>query len=696
MVIGFNLLVTMVILCLAYPAFSDLRLLTFFLVMVVICFILLNFYYMGIVKSITSHLSDTPEDREILERQFLKAPRRTMAANVLTVVFFYAPAIPVLYFFFGYTNIYYHLYILLMNVFVFIYLGYNSVAVWYARTYPLGQFAIPVAVQGLGSKIISMVFPTVLLASVFIMIMLFFTQSGVIKATIDARIGDSLINVARLAGDGDGLEGLTLPNAFSEYRGALVTMDGAGTVLSSIEGPSTGASIRDFIKRGNQAAYLYEGTLEALDNPAGVKEEAITGVYKERKARYFFRALGDTGNYAVGIFEDEALYADFYRVIFLEALALFIINLAIGFWVYRRLLTVARSIRAIIPALARAAAGDLSVEIRLVKTRDILENFTRTFVAFKNMVRDFVVKSRDLAEHLRGEAESISTSGERINTLSSQNAAMLGESSGELEEIAGAFTSIAEDAGKQMSNLADLERTMNTLDESMKLLAKDAENVITSMGKVEEGASESSGMVRTAFEGMSKTEELYQGILNIIQLISEIADQVNLLSLNASIEAARAGEYGRGFAVVAEEISKLAERTGMSVKEITSLIVRGNEEVKKNMAVITRVRDSYEEIVNNIERTGLIINGFIDMIVKRGEDIAELRRALSGVSDFSGALSGSTDRERERTVSVFKSVEGVSRDASEFAERSEGLARSSGTLKEMADSLLEELRKFTL
>ncbi|MBN2078373.1 MAG: methyl-accepting chemotaxis protein [Spirochaetes bacterium] len=619
-----------------------------------------------------------------------------MAANVLTVVLFYAPAIPVLYIFFGYTNVYYHLFILLMNVFVFIFLGYNSVAVWYARTYPLGRFAMPVAVQGLGSKIISMVFPTVLLASVFIMIMLFFMQSGVIKTAIDARISDALLNVARLADDGGGMEGLGLPKAFSEYEGALVTIDGAGTALSSLAGPPPGAVIRDFIERGNQAAYLYEDTIEALDNPAGVKGETVTGVYQGGKARYFFRALGNTENYAVGIFDDQALYNDFYRVIFLEALALFIINLAIGSWVYRRLLTVARSIRAIIPALTRAAAGDLSAEIRLVKTRDILEDFTRTFVAFKNMVRDFVVKARDMAEHLRGEAESISSSGERIKTLSSQNAAMLGESSGGLEEIAGAFTTIAGDAGKQMSNLADLEKTMNTLDESMKLLAKDAENVIASMARVEAGASESSGMVRTAFEGMSKTEELYQGILNIIQLISEIADQVNLLSLNASIEAARAGEYGRGFAVVAEEISKLAERTGMNVKEISDLIVRGNEEVKKNMTVITGVRDSYQAIVNNIEMTGLMISGFIDMIVKRGDDIAGLRKALSGVSDFSGALSGSTDRERERTVSVFQSVEGVSRDAMEFAERSEGLARSSGTLKEMADSLLDELRKFTL
>ncbi len=336
------------------------------------------------------------------------------------------------------------------------------------------------------------------------------------------------------------------------------------------------------------------------------------------------------------------------------------------------------------------------MDIKLVKTRDIIEDFTRTFVGFKNTVRDFVISARELAETLLAEAESISGSGNRIKTLSSQNASTLSDSTKALDDISGAFSDIAGDSERQNTNIANLEKSMNTLNDSMSLLAKDAGNIIMSMGKVESGAMESSGLVRTAFEGMKKTEDLYQGIFNIIQLISEIADQVNLLSLNASIEAARAGEYGRGFAVVAQEISKLADRTGANVKEITNLITSGNEEIQRNMEVITHVRDSYESIVQNIEMTGLMITGFIDMITQRVDEIGSIKRTLSEVSDFSSTLSESTDRERKTTQAVFQSVERVNRDIMEFVDQSDQLAGSSETLKDKSQSLLEKLRQFKL
>jgi methyl-accepting chemotaxis protein len=364
--------------------------------------------------------------------------------------------------------------------------------------------------------------------------------------------------------------------------------------------------------------------------------------------------------------------------------------------VYRRLFLIARSIKQIIPALTRATRGDLSEEISIVKTRDILEDFTRTFVSFKNVVRDFFVKAQELALMLESEAESISGSGNSIKSLSSRNAEMLSESTRGLDGIAGAFMTIARDSGVQNSNIASLDQSVNKLNDSMQILAKDAQNVITSMGRVEHGAMDSTDLVRTAYEGMKKTEDLYQGIFNIIQLISEIADQVNLLSLNASIEAARAGEYGRGFAVVAQEISKLAERTGSNVKEITHLITSGNDEIKKNMEIITEVRDSYESIVNNIEMTGLMITGFIDMITKRGDEIGSIKQTITSVSDFSRALSESTNREKETTVTLFQNIDRVNRDAAEFVNQSEVLTGSSEKLREMAHSLLEKLRQFKL
>ncbi len=696
MAIIFNLIVTLIILSIAFPAFSDLRLLAFFAMMTVVCFILIILYYITMVRKILDYIADISKNMEALRREFATAPRRTMAANVVIIFLFYLPSIPAMYYLFGYTNIYYHFFVFFTSVFIFLFLGYYSMGIWYTRTYPLGRFGIPIAVQGLGSKIINLVFPTILLASAMITVMLYFIGSTTVKSAAEARINDALAGITASMNRGADRTSFEIPPAFSEYGGVLFITDGNGVLQTAAGGFESGTSLPDSLVRGNQAVYLFRSTRESLRNPGGMEGEVFPGVFNGRKAVFFTRGLGSTGAFALGVFDDEKIYGKFYLTIFLEALGLFIINMVMGFLVYRRLLKTARSIRQIIPALTRASQGDLSEDISIVKTRDILEDFTRTFISFKDIVRDFVEKARELAQMLNDEAESISESGNRIRVLSAQNAKLLSESTRGLEGIAGAFTEIAQNSGIQDTNISGLDNAVTKLNDSMQMLAKDAGNVINSMGTVEEGAMSSTELVRRAYSGMKKAEELYRGIFNIIQLISEIADQVNLLSLNASIEAARAGEYGRGFAVVAEEISKLADRTGANVKEITHLITGGNDEIEKNMEIITKVRDSYDSIVSNIEMTGFMITGFIDMITKRVDEIKIIRGTIASVKDFAGALSESTEKEKETTQIMFQSIDRVNRDAGEFAVRSEALTGSSEQLKVMAQSLLEKLQLFKL
>jgi len=226
MVIILNLMVTLVILSIAFPAFSDPRLIVFFIIMIVACFVLLNLYYLSMVKKILKLITDIPGNFEALKREFVSAPRRTMAANVVTVFLFYIPSIPVMYFQFGYTNIYYHFFVFFLSFFIFLFLGYNSMGVWYARTYPLGRLGIPVAVQGLGSKIIGLVFPTILLASVMITVMLYVIGTVTLKSASEARIGDALAGIAASVERGGGTNAIDTPPAFTEFGGVLFITDG--------------------------------------------------------------------------------------------------------------------------------------------------------------------------------------------------------------------------------------------------------------------------------------------------------------------------------------------------------------------------------------------------------------------------------------------------------------------------------------
>ncbi len=694
MVISFNLTLTFIILSIAYPMFSDKRLLIFFLIMLVISFLLIHLYYYWMLRQVITPMRDMAKNFEKIRAIFKITPGRTFAANILTIILLYVPSLPVMYVFFGYTNLYYHMFIFFINVFVFLYLGYNSAGVWYTRTYPLGRFGIPVAVQGLGSKIISLVFPTILLASVFISILLYVAGKMTIHAGITERVRDNLqtiVHAVQLRGSAENIE---IPSIFADFGGTLFFVDAQGSLkLASAQHP-VGTSISSIIQQGRQARPLFEATRDALTNPGGLVGSAFEGVFNGRRAVFFSTHLPAMESYALAVFDDELLYGTFYRTIFFESLILFFINMLMGALVYRKLLKTARSLGQIIPALAKAAKGDLTEEITLIKTRDILEDFTRTFNNFKKLVADFAGSARDLATMLLAEAESISESGVQIKNLSEQNADVLIKTTEGLKRIAEAFTDIAEKSGIQDTNISNLDTTISDINHSMEVLANDAQKVITSMKQVEEGAINGTELVREAYDHMNRTDELYRGVFNIIQMISEIADQVNLLSLNASIEAARAGEYGRGFAVVAEEISKLADRTGANVKEITNLINSGNDEIQKNLTIITNLRDSYESIVESIEKTGLAITGFIDMIVKRSDDIRTTHEKIESIKDFAKNLSTSTSKEKENTISMFQNIENANRNADAFVSHSSALAGSSDQLKQMAHTLLEKLQLF--
>lgn len=457
-----------------------------------------------------------------------------------------------------------------------------------------------------------------------------------------------------------------------------------------------GTSLSHIIRKGNQADFLYEKTRDALANPGGTAGNIVYGVFEGHTAVIFIEHIRSIDSYAIALFYEESLYRQFYQTIFFESMILFFINLLIGAVVYRKLLKTARSLGRIIPALAKAAKGDLSEDIKLEKTRDILEDFTRTFNNFKKLVTDFVSSARDLASMLLAEAESISESGLQIKKLAEQNAEILGKTTDGLKRIAEAFTDIAEKSGIQHSNISQLDATISYINQAIQVLAEDAQRVITSMKQVEEGAISGTELVREAYDHMNKTDELYRGVFNIIQMISEIADQVNLLSLNASIEAARAGEYGRGFAVVAEEISKLADRTGANVKEITTLINAGNDEIQKNIQIIAHLRNSYESIVDSIETTGITISGFIDMIGKHGDDIKKTHVQIESIKEFAKNLSDSTRNEKESTICMFENITNVNKNADEFVSHSSALAGSSDQLKQMAHSLLEKLQFFKL
>ena len=687
-----------VIFFIAYPLASDLDLLLWIAILSFISFLIPYALYLYDALRIARLLPkfNEPEIRDRLTELFPKGAKNILYTRFLALLFLVLPSFFVMYFFLGYSNLYYHFFIFFICFFMIFQLIYTAYMIWYRRTYPLGRFGIPLEVQSLRSKIFSLVLPIVLLASVAISTMIYVVNGRIIKQEIDRRMLFNLeLACSRVSLTGD-LSDIPASSPVKQYGGIIFLLHDSGEIAYSDAPEQPSGKFKDFIKRGNQPEYLYRRTVDYFENLGKQEGNRFEGVYNGTHSVFFIDRIAESPGYALFVFDERVIYNTFYLSIFIETIILFIINFVIWYVVNRRLLGISRLMDEVIPSIISASKGDLTQSINRIRSRDVLEDFTRYFIRLINNVREFMQNAGELSQKLMTLAESIAETGNYIKSSSTSHAGQLLKSTDIVKEISTSFSGIARDSEKQNNSIANLENMIGNLNQSMNEVSNNANEVINSMRQVQGSAENGASLVERTFEGMRNIEKFYSGMLNVIKIISDISDQVNLLSLNASIEAARAGEYGRGFAVVANEVSKLADNTSTMVKEITSLIHEGNAEVRRDKEMVVDMKDSFDLIMQNIEATGITLESFIDIIQTRVSDTQSIEEDISAVSNFSSELNRSTGTQNQNALVVSGTIEEVNAGAQDFVRRSETLSESSEDLKKMAASLTEALRKFTI
>ncbi|WP_419149991.1 methyl-accepting chemotaxis protein [Pseudomonas syringae] len=280
-------------------------------------------------------------------------------------------------------------------------------------------------------------------------------------------------------------------------------------------------------------------------------------------------------------------------------------------------------------------------------------------------LRSMIEVVRSNANDVSGMSSQLSSGCHEVADSSRQQSSAAGTMSAATSEMTASIEEITRHAGQALEMASQAES-----------LAKNGgrviHQVVSDMDSIARSAQQSAQVIRT----LDKDSE---GIFNIIQVIKGIADQTNLLPLNAAIEAARAGEQGRGFAVVADEVRSLAGRTSASTQEITAMVARiqqstreavtsmeaGVAQVDKGMAVTAEVERAISDIlaatlsttqlVNDITRTigeqSLASNEIahqVEMIASMSEGnsrvIGQTASTTDELSVMAGQLSQSVDR----------------------------------------------------
>ena len=234
------------------------------------------------------------------------------------------------------------------------------------------------------------------------------------------------------------------------------------------------------------------------------------------------------------------------------------------------------------------------------------------------------------------------------------------------------------------NKLASIFATMQELTANS---AKSKESLITISEKITSGQNSLGILSKT----MGSIQESSYQMNNIVNVINDISDQINLLSLNASIEAARAGDAGRGFAVVAEEISKLADKTAGSTKDIESLISKSSTEIEQSFVNVQSAVNSISSIVGDTEEIRKIINTMFDFLQLQAAVRENAVNETNSVKTIAEENSAGIEKYQQFSLEAEKTMKALSENLSHNHESLSLIAESITQIH----SLIAEIRKKT-
>ena len=211
----------------------------------------------------------------------------------------------------------------------------------------------------------------------------------------------------------------------------------------------------------------------------------------------------------------------------------------------------------------------------------------------------------------------------------------VGNNASAIDGAAGEVSAAANDLAKRTEHqAASVEETAAALDQittTVKNSAKRAEEAGALVARTRSSAEKSGAVVQRAVATMGEIEQSSREIGSITDMMDEIAFQTNLLALNAGVEAARAGEAGKGFAVVAQEVRELAQRSASAAKQIKSLIMKSDSEVKSGVALVGETGVALQTIIGDVQEISGHVLAIVEASREQSTALAEINTAVSTI-----------------------------------------------------------------
>lgn len=357
---------------------------------------------------------------------------------------------------------------------------------------------------------------------------------------------------------------------------------------------------------------------------------------------------------------------------------------------------ISKELKRVVKTTTEVAGGNLLVPSVDYVGKDEVGQLAEAINLLKGNMHNILTKISEASDSLTNQSIELNQSASEVREGNIQVAVTMEELSSGAETQANSASNLAEKMndftqmvleseqnGQEVVTKSD--RVLNLTNDGRKLMTSS----VTQMKNIDQ-------IVEESVEKVKSLDKQSEAISNLVQVIEGIANQTNLLSLNAAIEAARAGEHGRGFAVVADEVRKLSEQVSSSVAEITTIVTNIQAETVSVVDSLSRGYVEVQEGTERIEATGASFETIQQAVTEMTDNITTISTNLNNIAQNTGEMNNLIEEVASVSEESAAGVEEAAASSEQTASSMEEVSGSADELARLAENMNEEIRVFKL